>query len=153
MITLSSVIDKLSLVAKIVSEHDNLNVFSEEYEDLLKLYPRLKNYSEYLEFLRRTGGAHIHNQIFSLGIYGFGGYVVASFDEGVFLDQGRYFQFGEVLYLQQPEPIYFLAFDLETERDLVYSSANGHSEYNSCSSSFVELLLEFANGKYPALKY
>ena len=152
MITLSSVIETLSSVAKIVPEYDKLNIFSEEYEDLLKSYPRLKDYSDYLEFLRRTGGAHIHNQDFSLGIYGFGGYVVASFDEGVFLDQGRYFQFGEVLYTKRPEPIYFFAFDFESQRDVVYSSPNGQSEYTFCSSSFVELLLEFADGTYPALK-
>ncbi|MGH7847472.1 MAG: hypothetical protein ACREQW_20190 [Candidatus Binatia bacterium] len=150
MITLSSAIEKLSAVAKIVPEYENPNVFSEEYEDLLKSYPRLKDYSDYLEFLRRTGGSHIYNEDFSLGIYGFGGYVVASFDEGVFLDAARYFQFGEVLYTQRPEPIYFFAFDLQSEQDRVYSSPNARSEYTFCSSSFVELLLEFANGKYPA---
>jgi hypothetical protein len=152
MIMLSSVIEKLSTVAKIVPEYEDPNVFSEEYEDLLKSYPRLKDYSDYLEFLRRTGGAHIYNQDFSLGIYGFGGYVVASFDEGVFLDQARYFQFGELLYTKRSEPIYFFAFDLESDQDVVYSSPNGRSEYTFCSSSFSELLLKFANGKYPPLK-
>jgi len=152
MITLASVIENLSSVAKIVPEYDNPDVFSEDYENLLESYPRLKDYPDYLAFLRGTGGAHIHNQNFSLGIYGFGGYVVASFDEGVFLDQARYFQFGEVLYTKQPEPIYFFAFDIESERDLVYSSSNGQSEYTFSSSSFVELLLEFANRQYPALK-
>ncbi len=76
--------------------------------------------------------------------------MVASFDEGLFLDKGRYFQFGEVLYTKLLEPIYFFAFDLESQQDVVYMSPNERSEYAFCSFSFVELLLKFANGEYPA---
>lgn len=154
MITLSSALKKFSLAAEVVPEYEGPDLFSEikeQYEGLLQSYPQLKNYSAYLEFLRLTGGAHIHNENFSLGLYGFGGYVVASFDEGLFLDQDRYFIFGEVLYTMKPEPVYFFAFDLQSNDDKVYASPDEKSEYNFCSPSFTDLLLEFTNGKYPAL--
>src|SRR5262245_44362263 len=103
---LSSVIEALKRVAVVTPEYEGNDVFAEikeQYESLIETYPRLKDYTTYLDFLKMTGGAHIHSQDFSLGIYGFGGYVVTSFDEGLFLDQGRYFHFGEVLYHAQPD--------------------------------------------------
>jgi hypothetical protein len=98
-----------------------------------------------------TGGAHIHNQEFSLGIYGFGGYVVTSFDEGLFLDNDRYFGFGEVLYYRKPEPVWVLAFDFERDSDQVFTSPIEESDYVQCANTFLALLNDFARGTYPGV--
>jgi hypothetical protein len=121
-------------------------------QSLLGTYPDLKNYSDYLEFLKMTGGSHIHNRDFSLGIYGFGGYVVTSFDEGLFLDEERYFRFGEVLYQAQPDPVYAFAFDFQKADDVVHISPIDESCYAPCCSSFAELVEDFAAGNYPRFR-
>lgn len=112
-------------------------------------YAELRKFLSYLEFLKLTGGAHIHNQEFSLGIYGFGGYVVTSFDEGLFVDGNRYFRFAEVLYKRNPEPVYVFAFDLQAESDLVLTSPIEQSDYVLCAPTFLALLNSFARGVYP----
>jgi hypothetical protein len=156
MTSLSSVIERLRSVAIVTPEYQGVDVFAaiqEDYEELLETYPGLKNYPDYLKFLRQTGGAHIHNQQFSLVIYGFGGYVVPSFEEGVFLDRERFFLFGEVLYTAQPDPsTLFFAFDLRSERDTVYCLVEEQSDYTPCAASFIGLLVDFAEGRYPGLR-
>jgi hypothetical protein len=116
---------------------------------LVRSCPALARYPTYLEFLRSTGGAHIHNREFSLGIYGFGGEIVTSFAEGQFLDDNRYFQFGEVLYHRQPDPVFVFAFDLKALSDQVVTSAIERSDYRPCAHSFVALLQAFIRGEMP----
>jgi hypothetical protein len=150
-----SAIEALRSFATFSPEYEGENIFVEikdSYERLLDSYPRLKSYSTYLNFLKFTGGAHIHNQDFSLGIYGFGGYVVASFEEGLFLDQDRYFQFGEVLYHAEPDLVYVFAFDLDSKKDMVYISPIDQTDYIFSCISFIQLLNNFASGQYPLLK-
>ena len=82
MSILLSAIEKLRLIADFTPEYEGQNVFSaikEPYELLIDTYPRLKAYTIYLEFLKLTGGAYIDSPDFSLGLFGFGGYVVKSF--------------------------------------------------------------------------
>jgi len=117
--------------------------------ELLSEYPQLARFTAYVEFLRLTGGAHIHNQDYSLGIYGFGGYLVTSFDEGLFLDKDRFFLFGETLYHSHPEPVHVFAFDLKADTDLVFTSPVERSDYALCAASFLDLLNRFASGAYP----
>jgi hypothetical protein len=152
---LQSAIDKIEKVATVTPEFEPNTAVSDIERgrlSLLSTYPVLSNYTDYLELLRITGGVHIHNSDFSLGIYGFGGYVVTSFDEGLFLDQDRYFRMGEVLYHTQTEPSYALAFDLYRTQDAVYISLIEQSNYEICCNSFVELIEGFAAGKYPGLQ-
>jgi len=152
MVTLSVVIEKLRQVAVFAPEHaggEALPDLMESYEDLLGSYPKIKDFPIYLEFLRTTAGAHIHNTDFSLVLYGLGGYVVPSFEEGLFLDKERYFLFGEVLYTSQPDATYFFAFDFQSKRDIVYVSKNEGATYTSCTPSFIDLLLDFASARYP----
>ena len=143
---LQSVLEELRKVAVISQEYpaNAFSEFKESYEGLLESYPALTHYPDYLEFLKTTGGAHIHNQEFSLGIYGFGGYEVTSFDEGLFLDQERFFHFGEVLYHAQPDPVYVFAFDLRSEVDKIYTSPIERSDYTLAGNSFLELLANFS---------
>lgn len=152
MITASSVIDKLKTVADYTPEFEGENIFPEiqqSYTELLEKYPKLNDYPDYLEFLRQTGGAYIDHKDFSLGIYGFGGYVVTSFDEGSFLDQERYFLFGEVLFKAEPEINYFLAFDFQSPGELILMKPDELSQYRPCCHGFLQLLEDFANGRYP----
>ena len=149
--TLQAANEALKKIAVFTPEYDQAEAFKEPYQELLDLYPALNHYTAYLDFLKATGGAHIHNKKFSLGVYGFGGYVVTSFDEGLFLDQERYFHFGEVLYHAQPDPIYVFAFDFRLQVDTVYLSPIEESDYRLCCNSFVELLSRFATGEYPGL--
>lgn len=149
---LSILIEKIKAVAKFSPEFETdeeLSSIRKSYQDLLELYPALTEYPAYLEFLRLTGGAHIHNADFSLGIYGFGGEIVTSFEEGLFLDSERYFLFGEVLYLSNPDEEFALAFDFDSKQDLVYISPIGESDYTLCADSFLELLEKFSTGAYP----
>lgn len=149
---LEAAISALKETATFTPEFLPDNVQAETQEGLnvlLSEYPSLVRFPAYLTFLRLTGGAHIHNQDFSLGIYGFGGYVVTSFDEGLFLDKDRYLRVAEILYHQKPEPIYSLAFDLEAESDMVFSSPIENSDYSPCAESFLALLNSLARGLYP----
>lgn len=147
-----SILAALKSVATVTPEFPPEAVETETTEALAALmreYPALTKFSDYLEFLKLTGGAHIHDQEFSLGIYGFGGYVVTSFDEGLFLDNGRYFCFGEVLYYRKPEPMYVFAFDFEADSDLILTSPIEESDYVVCATTFLGLLNSFARAKYP----
>jgi hypothetical protein len=80
MLNLSSVIIRLKQVADFAPQYEcGVLVEDEEFRNLLESYPQLAKFPTYLEFLRITGGAHISNKTFSLGIYGFSGMVVPSF--------------------------------------------------------------------------
>lgn len=126
--------------------------FVSSFDELLRSFPQLHEHPTYLEFLRLTGGAHIENEAFSLGIFGFGGHIVTSLDEeGPFVDMDRYFQFGDVLYPGPPESRFVLAFDLESHRDTVLISPFERSEYSPCCESFAELLESFVSGRYPGV--
>lgn len=155
MVTISSAVEKLKAAAEFIPEFEGDDVFAvvrEPYESLLDEYPQLKRYPDYLEFLRATGGAFINHPDYSLGIYGFEGYVVTSFAEDrLFLDRERYFHFGDVLYPAVSGMIYVLAFDFQSELDRVLVSENEAWEYSECSPSFARLLLDFAGGKRPGL--
>jgi hypothetical protein len=151
---LQDVVAALKRVATFAPEYNERTVLAEikePYESLIKSYSQLKNYPVYLDFLKMTGGAHIHNHEFSLGIYGFRGQIVTSFDEGLFLDQDRYFHFGEVLYSIPADLVFVFAFDLRSAVDNVYISPIEESNYSLCCGSFSELLNRFANGAYPGL--
>jgi len=153
--TLNLVLEKLKTIAAFTPEFEADEVsaaINESYHNLVEAHPALRNYSTYLEFLQLTGGAHIHNTDFSLGIYGFGGYIVTSFDEGLFLDSERYFQFAEVLYPLHSNKEFVFAFDFKLKHDLIYISPLEHSNYILCSISFLELLTNFADGIYLGLK-
>jgi hypothetical protein len=152
---LADIIEKLKAVAELVPEYegdpqDIYLTIKESFDSFLVRYPHLSHCPDYLEFLRSTAGAFIDHPEFSLGIYGFNGYVVTSFEERrLFLDRHRYFHFGDVLYPKRGGEIYVFAFDFHSEKDEVYVAANERWEYELCSPSFKELLLGFAEGKYP----
>ena len=150
---LQTTIAALKSVATVTPEFPPEVVETETREDfsaLVREHPTLTKFAGYLEFLKLTGGAHIHNQEFSLGIYGFGGYVVTSFDEGLFLDSGRYFRFGEVLYHRKPEPVWVFAFDFESVSGLVFTSPIEESDYVLCATTLPGLLNNYARGVYPS---
>lgn len=85
-------------------------------EALLHQVPPLMHFSDYVGFLRATGGAHIHDRDVSLGVYGFGGHVVAALDEAE-RTVGAHFVFGDILLLDGAEQA--LAFDLEDKQGRV----------------------------------
>lgn len=153
MHSLPRILEKVGKVADVHPEYDgaNFDATKEPYEELLGTYPHLKNCPDYLEFLRLTSGAGIGNKRISFMLYGFGGYVVAAFDEGfTVLDEGRYFIFGEILTLEEPKEVnYFFAFDLNAGGDAVYFAVEHDSEYRFCSPSFVEFMLEFSKDRMP----
>jgi hypothetical protein len=114
---------------------------------LIEAYPRVASCSEYLDFLRIGGGAHISNRTFSLGVYGFEGYVVASLEERALIDQDRYFLFGESLMLDIEEEV-FLFLDLaELGAPVCWQTADDPT-YRVCCTSFTELLIRYAHGTY-----
>lgn len=147
------VIANLKQIADVTPEYEDEDVASvveEPFEDLLQRYPKLKHLKNYLDFLTLTGGAHISNQQFSLGIYGFGGYLVPSFDEGEFLDGDRYFQFGDVKFFDNPELV--LAFDLESKQETVFISEFEKPNYKSLECDFIGLLNKFSDGHLPGFE-
>lgn len=147
------VIAKLKRIADFTPEYEDEDVASivkEPYEELLLRYPRLICYKNYLDFLKLTGGAHISNQQFSLGIYGFGGYLVPSFDEGEFLDENRYFQFGEIKFFNFPELV--LAFDLDSKEETVFISEFEEPNYKTLDCDFIDLLNSFSDGRLPGFE-
>jgi hypothetical protein len=149
-----TIISNLKKVATFTPEFFGKNILEAlqpEYDLLIQNYPGILQYPNYLDFLKLTGGVHIHNQDFSLGIYGFGGYIVASFEEGWFLDQDHFFQFGEVIYPGHSDQVYVFAFDFHSKEDMVYVSPIETSEYKVCAKSFKHLLMNFAAKKYPAI--
>lgn len=152
--SVSTTLDEVRRTAAVTPEFDpaDLGLVEEPLGELLAEHPALSGFPDYVEFLRSTGGAHIHNADFSLGLYGVGGEVVTAFDEGVFLEGNRYFIFGEALYTSQPEPVVFFAFDLQSGGDEVYFRLDETSEYTRCSASFLEFLAGFGAGRYPGLQ-
>jgi hypothetical protein len=152
MTKLSLALERLKSVATVTPEFQGSDVYAgikEQYDDFLRTYPSVAGLHDYLEFLRLTGGAHAHNQVFSLVLYGFGGYVVPSFDEGLFLDRERYFLFGEALYPRQPEPnAVFFAFDTALDGAVCWVREE-HGAFTHCADSFSDLLLDFAEARYP----
>lgn len=154
--TLENVIELLKSSADFVPEIEEDEVFSNElnnsYDSLIHTYSSLKNYPDYLEFLRKTAGAFIDHSDFSLGVYGLIGYVVTSFEEHrLFLDKERFFHFGDVIYSSDPGSIFIFAFDFQSETNEVYITLDGVWDYSFCNSSFLHFLSDFANGKYPTI--
>jgi hypothetical protein len=145
------ILDDLKQVATVALEfadHKALMAVGDKYEKLLADFPQLGTHPAYLDLLGATGGAHVHNSLFSLGLYGFGGYLVPSFDEGPFVDEDRYFIFGEVLYFGTGVEAVF-AFDMQASSDLVYISPLSVPHYRCCCESFLQLLEAFVVGPYP----
>ena len=129
-------------------EGDNVSALvNTHFAELLQRYPPLSRYHNYLDFLNNTGGAHIHDERFSLGIYGFGGYLVPSFDEGEFLDNDRYFQFADVMYYQDPELVF--AFDFESNGEDIYIANFKDLNYFPVGCDFYTLLKRFADDQLP----
>jgi hypothetical protein len=146
-------LERLDAVASVTPEYEGEDVpgaTQEMYESLLETYPGIAKFRDYTDVLRATGGIHADNREMDLALYGFGGYVVASFDEGNFLDRERYFLFGELLYPRtpSPEPV-FLAFDTKAEHDAVYCLEEPGGEYKRCADSFRDLLTDLAERRYP----
>lgn len=154
--TLENVLELLKSSTDFVPEIEPDDGFSKSlnnsFETLIHTYPTLKNYTDYLDFLRKTGGAFIDHRDFSLGIYGLVGYVVTSFEEHrLFLDKERFFHFSDVIYPTEPDSVYTFAFDFQSEQEGVYITLDGVWEYSFCSPSFLQFLSDFANGEYPAI--
>jgi hypothetical protein len=146
-------LEPLSAVATVTPEYEGTDVpgaTQEMYESLLETYPAIARFGDYTNLLRATGGVHADNREVDLALYGFGGYVVASFDEGYFLDRDRYFLFGELLYPRtpSPEPV-FLAFDTQSDRDAAYCLDKPGGEYRLCADSLRDLLADLAERRYP----
>jgi hypothetical protein len=118
---------------------------------LLDAYPALAACDDYIRFLRAHGGAHISNRKFSLGIYGFEGYVVASLEERSLVEEGRYFLFGELLIAGAEDEL-FLFFDLsrsvEASAPSVFWRTLDDPAYRACCASFLLLLSRCAEGTF-----
>jgi hypothetical protein len=144
---------RLRAIAEFVPELEGDDVPSAVHDDLQNLiqsYPHLSRYDDYLTFLSLTAGAFVTNSAFSLGLYGFVGNAVPSFDEPrLFLDRGRFFHFGDVMYPPIDNKIYVLAFDLSLHDDSVLVTEDEVWEYTAVSPSFAQLLSDFARGRYP----
>jgi len=151
--TLQLVLESLRRIAMVTPEYEGDNVGAvtdAQVTELLQQYPSLVAHKDYLEFLRMTGGAHIRNARFSLGVYGFGGYVVPSLNEELVVEDDRYFNFGDVLYEDNQLEILFFW-------DIKDSAAEGcfaralDTPYFRCADSFTTLLQLFANGHAPGV--
>lgn len=118
-------------------------------EALVEEYPGIARYGDWLDLLRATGGTYTENDEIDLGLYGFGGQGVTSFDEGNFLDQDRYFLFGELMHLTGDDDSLLLAFDTEAGSDAVLYTTEEPDEYTPFAGSFRELLEKLARGDYP----
>lgn len=147
-------LDRLSAVITVTPEYEGSDVpgaTAELIEELIEEYPGIAKFADYLELLGATGGVYAHGRGADLGFYGFGGRVVASFEEGWFLDRDRYFLFGEILYPQTPDPEpVFLAFDVSAGQDAVHYRTEDDGPYRRCADSLGQFLLDLAAGHYPA---
>lgn len=131
---------------------EDLGLLGGAMSAFLASYPRAQRYADYLEFLRLTGGAFVDSPRFSLAVYGFGGDIVTSFHEQrLFLDRDQYFHFADVVYPEYSDLILVFAFDFLDDSSAVYVSENDIWKYKHCSTSFTQLLLDFANGTLPRL--
>ena len=120
--------------------------FSEEVEALVDAYPAVAGYEDWLALLRVSGGVYAENDDVDLGLYGFGEKITA-FSEGDFLDQDRYFGFGEMMYLRPESDPILLAFDTQSGR--CSSPTRSSSGYSPFADSFRDLLARLALGDYP----
>ena len=148
---LADPLERLARVATITREYkgDDVTTATRPLVDqLIATYPALSQCGDYLDFLRTGGGAHVSNQIFSLGIYGFEGYVVASLEERALLDQDQFFLFGEFLMLNAADEEKFLFFDIRKSRTPVFWRTADQPSYRPCSACFIELLISFADGTF-----
>jgi len=149
----SAALNCLRQVAEFTPEYEGSDVpaaVREPVERLLAEYPRLARHADYVEFLRSTGGAHFDNDIWSFGIYGFGGYVVPSFEERLFVDKERFFLFGEILYYANDAEV-FLFFDLPGNDETVWFCRSPGAGYRVCAASFRDLLRKICEGLYPGV--
>jgi len=121
----------------------------EAAEALVEEYPGIERYEDWLGLLRATGGTYTRNQDIDLGLYGFGGEGVTSFEEGNFLDQDRYFLFGELMSQHGDGDPLLLAFDIRSAADQVLYTTEDPGEYTPFASSFRDLLTKLARGDYP----
>ena len=121
----------------------------EPAEALVEEYPGIASHAAYLDLLRATGGVYTENDDIDLGLYGFGGESVTSFDEGNFLDRDRYFRFGELMPLKGDAEPLLLAFDTQSGSDRVFYTTEEPGEYTPYASSFRDLLAKLARGDYP----
>lgn len=153
MVPNNNLIRRLSEVAEFVTEYDPeeaADITEGPLAELVGKYPGIEKFSQYISFLKMTGGAFASTSEFSLGIYGFEGHVVKSFDEGLFLDQDRFFLFADVMYPDMKNIIYF-AFDITTREDSVFMSADEDPTYAICATSFEAWLSRFILGNYPKI--
>jgi hypothetical protein len=120
--------------------------FSEEVGELTAEYPGIAGYTDWLNLLRATGGVYTENDDVDLGLYGFGGNIT-SFAEGNFLDEDRYFNFGEMMYLRPASDPMLLSFDTQSGKVLVTDEEL--SGYTPFADSFRDLLARLALGDYP----
>jgi hypothetical protein len=146
-------LERLGAVASVTPEYEGTDVpgaTRELYDELVETYPGLEKFEDYATVLQATGGVHAENREMDLILYGFGGYVVPSFEEGWFLDRDRYFLFGEIMYLQpsESEPV-FLAFDTSADQDTVYFRIEDGGEYIRFADSFERFLADLAEARYP----
>lgn len=109
-------------------------------DKLLTTYPTLASFDNYVEFLRCYGGAYVACPAFSLGIYGFSGYNVPSFDEGNFVSRDHYFNFADIQYSGDPHAIEFFHFDLRLTLDKVYRRIDKSEDFDLSQDSFVAFL-------------
>lgn len=121
----------------------------EPAEALVDEYPGIASYTDYLDLLRATGGVYTENDDIDLGLYGFGGESVTSFEEGNFLDQDRYFLFGELMHLRGDAEPLLLAFDTQSGSDQVLYTTEDPGEYTAFATSLRDLLAKLALGDYP----
>ena len=121
----------------------------EAAEALVEEYPGIAGYGDWLDLLRATGGTYTLNDDIDLGLYGFGGESVTSFEEGDFLDQDRYFLFGELMSRHGDGDSLLLAFDTRSGSDQVLYTTEDPGRYTPFASSFRDLLTKLSRGDYP----
>jgi hypothetical protein len=139
----------LDAIGKTTFEFPDGADLEEEARDLVDEYPGIAPYADYLGLLRATGGTYTYNKAIDLGLYGFGGESVTSFEEGNFLDQDRYFLFGELMAQQGDGDPLLLAFDTTSGSDAVLYTTEEMDEYTPFAGSFRDLLTKLSRGDYP----
>jgi len=74
---------------------------------------------------------------------------VTSFEEGNFLDEERYFLFGELMSQHGDGDSLLLAFDTQSGTDAVLYTTEALGEYTPFASSFRDLLTKLSRADYP----
>ncbi|SRR5690349_1789162 len=146
---MSDLIALLDAIGKTTFEFPDGGDLEAEARDLVDEYPGIAPYEDYLGLLRATGGSYTYNKDIDLGLYGFGGEGVTSFEEGNFLDEGRYFLFGELMPQHGDGDSLLLAFDTQSGSDAVLYTTEALGEYTPFASSFRDLLTKLSRGDYP----